>query len=95
MMTDEDLIALREVFRIAFKQHDFCIGEKEVERVFRRLLEEPETKDDILHQHYSLEEIQAELDKQFDKGMVEKLFHRDNVFYRILRRNENVLPNRH
>lgn len=36
------LCELREVFRQRMRERDFCLGEKEVERLFRELLGEPE-----------------------------------------------------
>jgi Ca2+-binding EF-hand superfamily protein len=88
MMTDEDLIQLREVFRIAFKQHDFCIGEEEVERVFRILLEEPEPEDESNHNHenISLDEAWNKMDSKMDAATIEKLFNIDDAFYTKLRK---------
>lgn len=41
-LSHEQLNELREYFRREFDKHDFCIGQGQVERVFRELLGEPE-----------------------------------------------------
>jgi hypothetical protein len=41
-MTADDLRALRETFRARMADRDFCIGQEEVEALFRELLGEPE-----------------------------------------------------
>lgn len=38
----DDLRALRETFRARMREVDFCLGETEVEKLFRELLGEPE-----------------------------------------------------
>jgi hypothetical protein len=80
-MTNEDLIQLREVFRKEFQEHDFCIGEQQVERVFRQLLgeEEPEVitpKREKLPAHKL-----DELAHMMGYMNIQDLFNRDDPFY--------------
>lgn len=37
---------VREIFRRRMKERDFCIGERQVEILFRELLDEPPEPDD-------------------------------------------------
>ena len=41
-MEKNDLQELRETFRVRMQEADFCIGEEQVERLFRELLGEAE-----------------------------------------------------
>lgn len=90
-MNPDDLRELREHFRQKFREHDFCIGEAQVEEVFRELLGEPKPEHvhtDIDHPPSGLvsQTIQAEMERMIPKIM--RVFEQDDAFYLHLMRKK-------
>lgn len=80
---------LREVFRAEFRQHDFCIGQIATERLFARLLNEPDMDDndlDRIKPSFTTVEVIAAFDNAFTLMRTEELFNRDNEFYNNLKK---------
>lgn len=89
-MNKEDLLQLREIFRTRMDEEDFCIGEEQVEKLFRELLDEPEPEKPTLKQ-FANEAIK--LNELISSNIADKkwkeLFERDSFFYKeILKRNK-------
>lgn len=84
-MTIEELTELRNLFRREFEQHDFCIGQEQVERVFRTLLGEPEPPepvyDSYLGKGISADEVSKILQSHFTTDKLKSLFERDSAFF--------------
>lgn len=84
----EQLVELRELFRQKFEEEDFCIGQEQVEKLFRELLGESEPDKSI---HLGLPEgltesidiISVELDRIIPK--LKDIFDQDNLFFRHIR----------
>lgn len=79
------ILNLRETFRTRMRERDFCIGEKEVETLFRELLGEPEPERVVTNSKpVNLAEF-----KRATEAMVagmDKVFNTPSVFYEHLRR---------
>lgn len=87
-----ELQTLREYFRKRMKERDFCIGEEEVEKVFRELLGEPEPEvPESTGEPLSAAEISTIIERHFG-GMdkVKDLFERDNAFYKMLSKKGKI-----
>jgi hypothetical protein len=84
-MNNQDLIELRELFRKKFKENDFCIGEEEVEKVFRELLSEPEPVESI-HSGPSLsaDEISQIIESALGKANIKSLFDGDSALFKYM-----------
>lgn len=86
-MNPNDLIELRQIFRARMREADFCIGEEEVEKLFRELLNEPE----LPEPKYNFGSIDTQklgelLDKHFSKSM--KNFERIDTFYNAINKSK-------
>lgn len=86
-----DLIELREVFRKRMQEEDFCIGEGQVEKLFRELLGEPEP---VIEYHldpntprasnlHAQDILRLEVDNFKDK--VKGMFERDDTFFKHIK----------
>lgn len=84
---EDDLRALREKFRERMNEVDFCIGEEQVEKLFRELLNEPEPKSESytpIHSNINTRQVlESELDR-FTK-MTKDIFESDDILYRKLK----------
>ena len=81
-MNLQNLKELREIFRKRFKEEDFCIGEEQVEKLFRELLNEPEPVS--INHVTTLNPIVAKILENKLKEIAPKLkesFERDDVFF--------------
>lgn len=86
MMNKEDLIELREIFRARMAERDFCIGQDEVEELFRELLGEPEP---VKEYKYSGPPITAkELAEAWEKAVLKakSAFDAPDILYDKLRK---------
>lgn len=84
MMNSDDLRELREIFRARFREQDFCIGEAQVEEVFRELLGEPEPEAPIRDENHvpsalTSQVVQAEMERMIPK--LQTVFERHDSFY--------------
>ena len=81
-----DLILLREVFRKRMNEEDFCIGQEQVEKLFRNLLneDEPIRAPSNPISTAELASINEELAK-FGTS-VKDIFERDDRFFDQIRR---------
>lgn len=87
----EYLINLREVFRKRMDEVDFCIGQEQVEKLFRELLEEPEPEQRVYNSDYrdmSAKDLSEVLENHFTKEAAIKLFERDDIFYTALKKKK-------
>ena len=83
-MNKSDISDLREVFRERMRNEDFCIGEAQIEKLFRELLEEPEPiMEEFNHgPHISSQQISDIISEFINKTTIEDLFNRkDNEFF--------------
>ena len=81
-MDKQELISLREIFRKRFQEVDFCIGEEQVEVLFRELLDEPEFECEIkTTSSINLEKIEKILPKIFTIDNIKSIFEKDDNFY--------------
>lgn len=92
MINEEDrkeyLTELRNLFRREMEEHDFCIGEAQVERVFRTLLGEPEPAPRV-YDNPGTGISSKEVAEIFEKSMgdtLKNLFERDDTFYRHIKK---------
>jgi len=82
-MNPQDLIELRELLRKKFREHDFCIGEEEVEKVFRELLSEPEPiESSNPGPGLSPEEFSSLMETHIKD--IKNVFDKDSTFYRYM-----------
>lgn len=86
-VVDQVLNELRELFREDFKVNDYCIGQECVEKLFRKLLNEPESseiRDPSLSQTKSYanasEVFRAELDSFISK--TKNIFESEEMLYK-------------
>lgn len=81
-MTREELLDLRERFRIRFTEHDFCIGQEQVEKFFRELLGEPEPELPTYNGPYSSLSA-TDISEIYETciSSLEHIFDRDDKFY--------------
>lgn len=91
MMNPDDLKELREIFRARFQEQDFCIGEAQVEKVFRELLGEPEPEAPIRDENHipsalASQVVQAEMERMIPKIM--RVFEQDDRFYAHITRKK-------
>ncbi len=89
-MNKEDLLELREVFRTRMEREDFCIGQEQVEKLFRELLGEPEPVEAPLRQmspeeRAKLQQI-LEVESEILLNKVQDIFTQDNAFYASLKK---------
>jgi len=84
-----ELKELREVFRTRMKEEDFCIGEEQVEKLFRELLGEPEPPEPKYSgPHLTAAEIGKIADRAYTTEKINKIFERDNAFYAAIMRRK-------
>lgn len=84
-MNLQELQQLREIFRARFREVDFCIGEKQVEILFRELLGETEPVPRPCSSNFvQNNEIILELLGEINNNA---LFERDDKFYQIMKKN--------
>ena len=84
-----DLKELREIFRKRMQEEDFCIGQEQVEKLFRELLDEPEPVEEPYVYNGppdpKIAEITAvELERVVPK--ITSFFEKDDTFYGYLRK---------
>ena len=91
-ISPDDLRELRETFRARMREEDFCIGEGEVEKLFRELLGEPEpprpTLDPTLKPYtggISCADIDQVIKRAFDRR-AEDFVKRDSPLLEYLRK---------
>lgn len=87
-MDPKQLNELREIFRKRFKTEDFCIGEEQVERVFRELLGESEPESistPITQRSQDIVNIIGQAIDQLSPKL-ENLFNRDDIFYKRIKK---------
>ena len=87
MLNLQELNELRKIFRQRFKEVDFCIGEEQVEKLFRELLGEAEP---VYRNHVTTLDpnvakiLERELDRMLPK--IKDIFNRDDAFYRHMKK---------
>lgn len=80
-----ELKELREIFRARMKEKDFCIGEEEVEKLFRELLGEPEPPEPKYSGPLITADEEDKIIKEiFTEEKIEKIFERNNPFYKAI-----------
>ena len=72
-------------------ERDFCIGEEQVEKLFRELLEEPEPVYERpinfgTESRIKAEDLHNAIKENFTKEIIESIFEKDNAFYRNLKK---------
>lgn len=82
-MSHDDLIKLREIFRVKFREYDFCIGEEQIEKIFKELLGEPES---VVEYHnngpsISAEQLSQVMEEIFTKEKATAIFDKDEIFF--------------
>lgn len=88
-MNKEDLIELRLLFRARFRTHDFCIGEGEVEELFRELLQEPKPEEihyDNPSNPIRLDDIMEVYDEVLSKDRINDIFTQDDRFFEQIKK---------
>lgn len=84
-----NLNELREVFRKRMKEVDFCIGEEQVEILFRELLGEPEPPE-IVYDHHGhkigAQELSNIIESVFTPEKIKGMFERDSAFFEKLKK---------
>jgi len=85
------LLELRKHFRNEFKKEDFCIGQEQVERVFRELLGEPEpVRESFLEgPAVTAAQLHEAMKDAFDKEKMKSIFERDSSFYDKITKKRN------
>ena len=79
---------LRALFQERMEREDFCIGQEQVEKLFRELLGEPEP---VREYHFSESTSRinaadiAQIMEETFKGKLTDLFDRDDAFYRKMK----------
>ncbi len=85
-----NLHELREIFRERMEREDFCIGQEQVEKLFRELLNEPEPVREPITP--ASPEEQAKMREIFNieinrlTGRIGDIFERDNAFFKAIKK---------
>lgn len=89
-MTKKELKKLRTIFRRKMKKRDFCIGEYEVEKLFRELLGEPEPKPKVIKNVGTNVNLVTDLVREYDRILpkLKNAFDRDDSFYSSLNKKK-------
>jgi len=81
-----NLEELREVFRARMKDKDFCIGEEQVEKLFRELLGEPEPPEpEYSGPSATANEVAKIMGEVFTKEKIDKIFERHDTFHNFMK----------
>ncbi len=89
-LSKEGLTNLREIFRKRMEQEDFCIGQEQVEKLFRELLNEPEPVREPItpaspeEQARMRETLNIEINRLI--GGIGDIFEQDDAFFKAIKK---------
>ena len=81
-----NLIELREIFRQRMRERDFCIGEEQVEELFRELLNEPQpVTESKVGSTITATQLNEMINEHMKHVNLEKIFEKDSTFYKYFK----------
>jgi len=72
------------------EEKDFCIGEEQVEKLFRELLKEPEPPKPVydFRDTITAAEVGKLIEEVFGGGKIKNIFESDDAFYAAMGKNK-------